>query len=379
VQINEVEAKSILRKYKIVDSWFISCYGMNLYRGCTHNCVYCDGRAEKYNVDGVFGHDISVKINAPDVLKRELNPERKRKPFKKTYILLGGGVCDGYQPAEKKYQLSRKALEVIYSFGFPVHLLTKSILIKKDIDIIQKINKKNGAIVSFSFSSVNKNISSVFEPGVPTPEERLKAITFFKSHDIPSGAFLMPVIPFISDTKEILDESVRKIKEAGADFIIFGSMTLKDGRQKEYFSKTIKEKYPELLNRFDNIYKYNKWGGANSEYIDSLHYLLHHICRKHKMPVRIPRRLFENILDQNDYVSVILSHIDYMLKIRGCKSPYSYAAYSVSKVKEPLSDIKNGLLNLKGVGRATEKIILEILETGTSRLYESLIGFKEHQ
>ncbi len=375
MHITEIEAKSILRKSKSVDPWFISSYGMNLYRGCTHNCVYCDGRTEKYNVEGEFGRDISIKINAPLILDRELNPKRKRTPFKSGYVLFGGGVCDSYQPAEIKYGLSSKALKVIYSYSFPVHLLTKSILIKKDIDIIKRIHEKNSAIVSFSFSSANNQISSVFEPGVPFPDKRLEAISFFKSNGIPSGAFLMPIIPFITDTREILEESVSKIKEAGADFIIFGSMTLKDSRQKEYFYKTIKNKYPELLDRFDNIYKYNKLGGAIPEYIDSLHYLLHHICRKYKMPVRIPRCLFENILDENDYVSVILSHIDYMLKIRGCKSPYSYAAYTVSKVKEPISEIKTKLLNLKGLGRTTEKVILEILETGTSRLYESLIGY----
>ncbi|MFC1998241.1 hypothetical protein ACFLVR_01185 [Chloroflexota bacterium] len=78
--IREVEAKSILRKHKRIDSWFISCYGMNLYRGCAHNCVYCDGRAETYQVDGEFGTDVSVKTNAIDILRRELDPKRKRKP-----------------------------------------------------------------------------------------------------------------------------------------------------------------------------------------------------------------------------------------------------------------------------------------------------------
>ncbi len=92
--VKEIVAKSILRKHKKIDSWFLSWYGMNLYRGCTHNCVYCDGRSEGYYVEGEFGTDLTVKINAVDVLRRELDPKRKRTPFKQGYIMVGGGVGD---------------------------------------------------------------------------------------------------------------------------------------------------------------------------------------------------------------------------------------------------------------------------------------------
>ena len=179
VSIKEVKVKSILRKHKKIESWFISHYGMNLYRGCTHNCVYCDGRAEGYYVDGEFGQDVVVKVNAIDILQRELSPKRKRTPFKRSFIMVGGGVGDSYQPIEKEYQLTRKALQLINQYNFPVHMLTKSTLIKRDIDILKKINEKNRVIISFSFSSVDDKISAVFEPGVPSPTERLKTLAFF--------------------------------------------------------------------------------------------------------------------------------------------------------------------------------------------------------
>lgn len=99
--VKEIEAKSILRTHKKIDSWFISHYGMNFYRGCAHNCVYCDGRSEGYYVDGEFGEDVTVKVNAVDVLRRELNPRRKLPPFKRSYMMVGGGVGDSYQPIEK--------------------------------------------------------------------------------------------------------------------------------------------------------------------------------------------------------------------------------------------------------------------------------------
>ena len=103
MNIQEIEAKNILRQHKKIDSWFISRYGMKLYRGCIHNCAYCDGHSEGYYINGDFGKDIVVKTNAIHLLERELNPERKRKPFKGGFILVGGGVCDSYGPIEKKY------------------------------------------------------------------------------------------------------------------------------------------------------------------------------------------------------------------------------------------------------------------------------------
>jgi len=242
--IREIEAKSILCKYKKIDSWFISRYGMNLYRGCTHNCVYCDGRSEGYYVDGEFGEDVTVKINAIEILRRELDPKRKRVHFKRSFVMIGGGVGDSYQPIEEKYQLSRKVLELIDEYNFPIHVLTKSTLIKRDIDILKKINKKSRTIVSFSFSSVDDKISAIFEPGVPPPSERLKTLAFFKNEGIACGMFLLPVIPFITDTPELMEETIRKASEVNLDFIIFGGMTLKEGRQKNYFSQVLKQCYP---------------------------------------------------------------------------------------------------------------------------------------
>jgi len=374
VNVKEIKAKSILRKHKKIDSWFLSRYGMNLYRGCTHNCVYCDGRAEKYQVDGEFGRDISVKANAIQILNKELDPRRKKTPLKPGYIMLGGGVNDSYQPIETKYELSRKALHLINYFKFPVHILTKSTLVKKDTDLIKKINEQKRAIVSFSFSSVDNDISKIFEPGVLPPSERLDTISYFKDENISCGMFLMPVIPFITDKKDIMEESIRQAKKAGVDFIIFSGMTLKDGRQHDYFLNTLRKYYPDLLTEYSIIYKGDKWGGATSDYYNSIHETFNLLARKYNMPIRIPPNLWEEIVDENDRVIVILEHIDYLLKTQGRKSPYGYAAYSISKLNEPISNIKYDLKQLKGVGTTTERIILEILNTGTSSYYSKLLN-----
>jgi DNA repair photolyase len=372
--IREIEAKSILRKYKKIDSWFISRYGMNLYRGCTHNCIYCDGRAEGYYVDGEFGEDVTVKTNAIEILRRELDPKRKRIPFKRSFVMIGGGVGDSYQPVEAKYQLSRRALELVDEYNFPVHILTKSTLVKKDIDILKKINKKNRAIVSFSFSSVDDEISAIFEPGVPSPSKRLETLAFFKNEGIACGMFLLPVVPFITDTPKLMEETIRKASEVGLDFIIFGGMTLKEGRQKDYFFKTIKKYYPKLIVDYENIYQKSKWGEAAGEYYNSINLTFNNIVKKYKIPSRIPLALYKDVLEENDLVVVILEHIDYLLKLKGRTSPYGYAAYSISKLKEPLSLMKRQLRSIKGVGMLTEKIIKEILESKSSTYYKKLLS-----
>ena len=371
--IREIEAKSILRKYRKIDSWFISHYGMNLYRGCLHNCVYCDGRAERYYVEGDFGKEVTVKVNALDILSRELDPARKRAPLKRSFVMLGGGVGDSYQPAEREYRLSRRTLHLLHERGLPVHVLTKSTLVERDADILTKINEGAGAIVSFSFSSADGELSALFEPGVPPPAERLKILSLFKSRGIACGMFLLPIIPFITDRLEVMEKTVRSAKEAGLDFIIFGGMTLKEGRQKDHFLSVLSRRYPELVEEYNRLYRGNPWGEATGSYYGELDRRLFGLSKKYEIPPRIPLRLYKDILSENDRVTVILEHLDYLLRMEGRSSPYGYAAHSISRLKEPLSTMQENLRSLSGVGKATESIIREILETGTSTLYRKLM------
>ena len=371
--IKEIDAKSILRKHKKIDSWFLSGYGMNLYRGCTHNCVYCDGRAEGYYVEGEFGSDVAVKINALEILRRELDSKRKHTPFKRRYIMVGGGVGDSYQPVEEKYELTRKTLSLLSEKKFPVHILTKSTLVKRDVDILKKINETSKAIVSFSFSSTDEKISRIFEPGVPSPRKRLETISFFKDKGIACGMFLLPVIPFITDIREVMEKTIQDARDVGVDFIIFGGMTLKEGKQKEYFLNVVQRYYPKLVLEYQMIYQGSKWGEAIPEYYDQLYLTFNTIMKEYKIPKRIPLELYKDILSQNDLVIVILEHLDYLLKLEGEKSPFGYAAYSLSQVQQPLSTMLNKLDTIKGVGKTTENIIREILSTGSSTFYEQLL------
>ena len=265
--VKEIICKSLLRKHKRIDSWFVARYGMNVYRGCVHDCVYCDGRAEKYQAPSDFAKSIDVKINAPQILEKELNPEKKRKPMKPGFIMIGGGVSDAYQPVESRYHITRSLIKIIQKYNYPVHILTKSTLVLNDADLLKEINEEKKAMISFSFSSTDDKISKVFEPGVPLPSERLKTIEKLKKMGFTCGMFLMPVIPFLTDTPQKINEALRQAKKEGIDFIIFGGMTLKIGRQRDFFIRTLETYEPNLIQKYNKLYAHaNKWGNAPQKF-----------------------------------------------------------------------------------------------------------------
>jgi DNA repair photolyase len=375
LEVRETEAKSILRKHARIDSWFISSYGMNLYRGCAHNCAYCDGRAEGYYVEGDFGETVSVKTNAVDILRRELDPKRKRTPFRRGYVLLGGGVGDSYPPGEAKSRLAQQALDLLCERSFPVHALTKSTLVLRDMDLFKQINSATRAIVSFSFSSASDEISRVFEPRVPPPSQRLKAIESIKKEGLACGAFLMPVIPYVTDTEDVLEESVKRLKQAGVDFIIFGGMTLKEGRQKDYFMHVLNMHYPALAAGYGSIYNPgSRWGEQTAAYSQSVGSRFYRIAAKYGVPVRIPPSLYNDVIDTGDKVAVTLDNMDYLLRMRGEKSAYGYAAYLFSQLPPEAWQDNEKSPNLGKIAPAAQAVIREILATGRSPYYEKLLG-----
>lgn len=346
---------------------------MNLYRGCSHNCVYCDGRAESYYVKGEFGIDIEAKVNAPEILEKELDPSRKRKPFQPGFIFVGGGVCDTYEPVELKYELTRKSLEILKKFNHPVHILTKSDNVLRDLDLLRDINRQSKAIVSFSFSTADPEIAKVFEPGAPSPQKRFNAIKQLKKAGISTGIFLMPVIPFITDSPQQIKKMFDAAKFVGADYMVFGGMTLKTGRQMDHFYEAMATYDESLLTEYSMIYDKNKWGTASPDYYQYINQVFLEISKFYNIPKRIPNRLYSKILDINSYVSVMLSQLDYLVKLNYGKSNYGYAANSISELEIPITEMRGNLKSIQGVGPESQKIIREILDSGTSSYYNKLL------
>lgn len=369
--VDEIQAKSLLRKSKRIDSWFVSRYGMNLYRGCPHACAYCDGRAERYHVEGDFGRDVAIKTNAPELLARELDPRRKRKPLKRAYIFFGGGVGDSYARPELEHGIARRCLEVIAGHPFPVHVLTKSPLVERDLDLLLRIDQGQRAIVSISLSTVDDRLARRLEPGCASPSERLSMLGRVKQAGLATGIYLMPVLPGLSDGDDDLDRALRAAAGAGVDFVVFGGLTLKPGRQMDHYLDAVCALDADLAEHTASLYSGDRWGHADPRYYAELDRRFARLARQHGIPQRIPPRLFADILDDNDRAVVLLEHMDYFQRSEGRDSFFGLAARSIARLDRPLGELRGDLCSLSGVGEFTARLLLEILDTGRCGHYDT--------
>jgi DNA repair photolyase len=239
--ITEIKSKTILNHVKQPETWFGLKYNMNLYRGCQHQCIYCDSRSDCYRI-GDFSQ-IQVKTNALELLDDIL-------PRKRMIGTIGfGSMNDPYMPIEKKYRLTGGALEIINRHGFPVHILTKSDLVIRDLDLLKDISRLYAA-VSFTITTADDQLAKIIEPGAPPPSARFNAIRELNKEGILSGLTMMPILPFLEDNPEDIRQIVRQAAASGARYIIpsFG-LTLRSGSRDHYYKKLdehfpgVKEKY----------------------------------------------------------------------------------------------------------------------------------------
>jgi DNA repair photolyase len=243
LMIRQIEAKVLLSHVKQPDTWFGLKYNMNLYRGCQHRCIYCDSRSECYGIDG-FDREVLVKANAIDLLRQEL----ARKRVKGTIGL--GAMNDSYMPLERELNLTGQALRVIAEFGFTVHLLTKSDLVLRDLDVLQEINSRFAAI-SFTVTTADDELGKKVEPGAPRVSRRFAAMRVLAGRGIRTGVAMMPILPFIEDNEQNILSIVRLTHEHGGVYIIpwFG-MSLRD-RQRAHYYKALDELFPGLRAKYE--------------------------------------------------------------------------------------------------------------------------------
>jgi DNA repair photolyase len=271
-----IHAKSIL-----VSEPFSKEFNLNTYRGCEHACNYCYARANKYLIhkdEKDFDQTIFVKINAADLLRKELAKLKKR------CMIFLNSASDPYQICEEKYGITRKVLEVINEYKFPCHIMTKSNLILRDLDLLKNINENAFCTVSFTITTFNKRLLEIFEPRAPEPEKRLEAMNIISENGIYTGVFFMPIIPYITDSEENIENVVRKSKEKGAKYVIYSTLTLRDV-QRERFMNLLKENFPDIFKTYEKLYGENQ--SPNKDYQKMLEKRLDIILKKHLMPKRI--------------------------------------------------------------------------------------------
>lgn len=282
VKILGIEAKTLLSKSKEADPWFGILYTMNLYRGCTHRCIYCDSRSECYQIEN-FDGEILVKTNAIELLKKELTPRRQKGRIGT------GSMNDPYQAVERKFQLTRQALTIIAERQFPVHIITKSSLVERDLDLLQEINRGqacNSALVSFTLTTTDDALAKIVEPFAPPPSARLRAMRALHNAGIHVGVTMMPILPFIEDTPENIEIILKSAADAGAEYILPGmGLTMRD-RQREYFYARLDEHYPGLSDRYRR--RYGNQYGAQSPQADELYRLFNELRLTLGLADRVP-------------------------------------------------------------------------------------------
>ena len=241
--MHEKKAKSILSAQN----------GMNIYRGCTHGCIYCDARSTCYQMEHEF-EDIEVKINAPELLEKALKSKRKK-------CMIGtGAMSDPYLPIEEQLGLTRKCLELIDYYGYGLAIQTKSDRILRDLDLLKSIHRKSKCVVQMTMTTYDEELCKVIEPHVCTTKRRAEVLNIMKEEGIPTICWLTPILPYINDTEEnirgILDYCI-EAKVYGILFFDIG-VTLRDG-DRQYFYRKLDEHFPGLketyIKKFGSAYE----------------------------------------------------------------------------------------------------------------------------
>ena len=247
--------------------------GMNLYRGCTHGCIYCDSRSKCYQFTHDF-EDIEVKQNAPELLEQTLRSKRKK-------CMIGtGAMCDPYMHCEKELRLTRRCIEIIERYGFGLAIQTKSDLVLRDLDLFQKIQEKAKCVVRMTLTTYDEALCKIVEPNVCTTKKRFETLKILQQNGIPTVVWLSPILPFINDAEENIEGILDYCIDAGVYGIInFGmGMTLRAG-DREYFYAALDKHFPGLKEQFHHKYGY-AYQIASSQNA-KLMKLFHKKCRAH--------------------------------------------------------------------------------------------------
>jgi len=245
-----IPAKTIISGYSPGNLWFGNNYNMNIYKGCSHGCIYCDSRSECYRVENF--DEVRAKQNALAIIERDLRSKRK------TGVVGTGAMSDPYNPREKEYCLTRGALELINKYRFGVSIATKSDMVTRDIDILKAIQSHSPVLILLSITTCHDDLCNKIEPYSALSSRRFAALKEISGQGLTTGVLLMPVLPYLEDNEENIMGIVRLANESGVSFIYPGfGVTLRQNQRAWYFQGLdkhfpgLKEKY---IQQFGNSY-----------------------------------------------------------------------------------------------------------------------------
>ena len=357
--------KTVLNKHKRADHWFWTRYSAYPYIGCQHGCEFCYCRERKYSPyddPEDFAFLVKVKENAPDLLRRALG----RVPVDMVFT-------GDYQPAERKFELSRRMLEVCFDLGFPVFVLERSPLVERDLDVLQAIHEKARAVVTFSV------IAAPESPGYervlqlerlsPPAEKRFEVMERVAAAGILTGTCFMPILPGLCDDEANLEAVVRRTADHGGSFVLAGGLTLAD-QQRSYFLGALGERFPELVGVYERLYPPGSY--AASEYDHRrIGQRVRELCERHGLLDRIPRPIIPGDKRAgNKRIVEQLANRIYVMDLNGEAASrvwaYRKAAWAIEDLEQDVGLVHRtmgpkGLESIEGIGRSMARVVEQLL------------------
>jgi len=365
------DTKHILNTHKHIDGGFFwEKYSASPYMGCRWGCKYCYCREDKYNphiniasesdvqrFEDSFSQYVKIKKDSPHLLKKAL----MKKPVDLLYL-------SGYQPIEAKYKYLRSMLEVCLELGFPVFINEKSPLLLEDLDILISLHTNSHVNVGWSIVFADDRIKEVFEPTTPSIHHRFEAMGTLADHNIMTGTVLMPILPFINDNNEYIEEIIRKTKKYGGEYVLEGGLTL-SGYTKTYFYSALKKYDSELFEKYNNLFSDRK---AMEKYMTNLHKYVKSCCQKHGLLNYISRPVsyFQEEVRLNKRIAGKFYMKAREIQLSGGPKyrewAYRKAAWSLDDLTGSLEDMYNKggmkeIMKIKDIGQEMGREIIQEL------------------
>ncbi len=372
------QPKTILNKGKRADHWFWTRYGAYPYLGCQHGCAFCYCRELKYiphkpaDKNAVYDADadefsrlIKVKENAPQLLRKALS----RVPVD---VVMTGD----YQAVERKYEISRRMLEVCLELGFPVSILERSPLVLRDLDLLVEINRRAPSIVFFSLISAPGSPSydrvQQMENRAPGMAKRYAAMEQIAKAGILTGTSMMPVLPGLCDSDENLEATVRWTAEHGGKFVLVGGLTLSD-QQKDYFFGVLRKNCPDLVSLYQRLYPPGSYAAVRTGDAHAIGKRVRELCHRYGISDRIPRPVIPgDKRELNKRVVEALANQCYWMELENKPGQqvwaYRKAAWAIEDLEQDVRLIyqtmgQQGVESIENVGHRMAPVIVELIHT----------------
>jgi DNA repair photolyase len=376
--------KTILNKAKRADHWFWSRYSAYPYRSCLHRCLFCYCRERKYcpleDMDD-FGYVIQVKENAPELLRRALS----RLPVD---VVMTGD----YQAAERKFQVSRRMLEVCLELGFPVSVLERSPLVLRDLGLLQEINRQAPSVVFFSLISAPDSPTyervRQMENLAPRMEKRYAAMEQIARAGILTGTSMMPILPGLCDTDENLEATVRWTANHGGTFVLAAGLTLAD-QQRDYFFGVLRERFLDLLPLYERLYPAGSYGPVRSGDPHATGRRIRELCRQYGISDRMPRPIIPGDKRAlNKRIVEALANECYRMELDGAPGQriwaYRKAAWAIEDLEVGIGLLhrqmgRKGLESIENVGPRLAAVVEKLLHEWRQLPTENVLDLVEQE